>query len=307
MDQSKDYIWIPIAFFVTYIVWGSTYLANTWAIETCPPFLMAGFRFIVAGVLVLFYFFLRGNLTLSMTHFKHTFLAGFMFFSVGNGLVVWGLQYVESGITALIIALQPLTVALFMWAMKGVKPTKFGWLGLFIGLFGMAVLIGQPQFIGDDNWLLGLMAIIGAMVGWAYISIWVSTADLPKNVFLSSGFQMLFGGIVLALIGLALGEHQTFDPSQVSSKSLWSLVFLIIAGSIMAFSAFNYLLTKVSPVKVTTSTYINPIIALFLGWWLNNEGITATSMIASGLLLIGVFLINFSKMRKLRSKKVTNL
>ena len=301
-QRPREFYTILLAFFIIYFVWGSTYLANSWALDSLPPFLLAGIRFTIAAFIMLCIARTRKKIKLTKAHFKSTLLAGFMFFALGNGLAVWGLQYVESGIAALLIALQPIVVALFLWSLKGQRPVLLTWLGLIVGLIGMAVLIGQPQFIGNSSWLLGLLSLVVAVISWSFISIWIGTAPLPSSVFVSAAFQMLFGGIILLVISTLLGEFRLVEIKSITTKSYFSMIYLVIFGSIVAFTAFNYLLLRVSPVKVSTATYVNPVIAIYLGWWLNHEEITFYSILASGLLLLGVFLIN---MGKRRTKKKT--
>ncbi len=302
MEQKVESIYpIVISFFIIYIVWGSTYLANTWVLESIPPFLLSGSRFIVAGTIMLLIARIRGTLIFTKPQIKNAAFAGLMFFAIGNGLVVWGLQYVESGIAALLIALQPIVVALLLIFIKKELLSKISWIGLATGLLGMIVLIGQPQFVGNSQWMYGFIAIIIAIISWGYVSVWISSADLPSSVFQSAALQMLLGGIMLTIMSFAFNEPSRFVFHDVTLKSWVLLAYLVVFGSIIAFTAFNYLLLKVSPVKVSTATYVNPIIALFLGWWLNNEGITYNSILASGLLLIGVFLINVGKKRALEN------
>jgi len=286
---------ILLAFFIIYFVWGSTYLANTWAIADMPPFLMAGMRFIVAGVLLYSYCMLIGKKAPTRIQFQNALYAGLFLFAMGNGLVVWALQFVDSGIAALIVAFEPLVVVLMMWKMKNEKPTLNTWSGIGLGILGMGLLVGQPEFINDISWLWGVAAIFGAILSWGYISIWMTDANLPESLLQSAALQMFFGGCIMLGMGLLLGEYLMFDYQQIGDRAFWSLWYLIIFGSIIAFTAFNFLLKNVSPTKIVTSTYINPVVALILGYYLNKEGISGQSLLAAGLLIVGVVLINWRR------------
>ncbi len=293
--RTAEFWYILLSFFAIYIIWGSTYLANVWGLLSFPPFILACLRFTIAGLIIVGFYSIRNPFPRNLSLLKETALAGFFFFALGNGLLVWGLQYIESGIAALIISLQPLVIGLMMWAFYKKPPGKKSWLGLLLGIVGMSILIGQDGFITNTNWLIGFTAILIAMISWAYISVRINNKQRNESIVLIAGLQMLFGGIILFFISGIQGEWPQVDFSNVVPKSWYALVFLIIFGSIIAFSAFNYLLVKVSPVKVSTAAYINPIIALLLGWSLNNEVLSNNSIIATIILLLSVFLINADK------------
>ncbi len=295
MKKTKEFWYILLSFFAIYIIWGSTYLANTWGIASFPPFMFASLRFSIAGLFIIIFLLLKGGLRVTKEQLKETFLAGFLFFALGNGLLVWGLQFIESGIAALIISLQPLVIGLMLWLLYRKAPGFLSWIGLGIGLIGMGLLVWQDGFISSSNWLIGFGAILVAMTSWAFISIRINDREKPDSIIKIAGLQMVFGGILLAIMSLVTGEFQQFQMSDVNKKALYSLIYLIFFGSIIAFSAFNYLLVKVSPIKVSTSAYINPIVALFLGWHLNAEQLSTQSIIATVILLTSVFLINADK------------
>ncbi len=292
-EKTTPDVKILLAFFIIYFVWGSTYLANQWAIADMPPFLMAGIRFLIAGVLLYGYCMLTGKKSPTRAQVQNTLFAGFFLFAMGNGLAVWALQFVDSGIAALVVAFEPVIVVLMMWKMKNEKPTIYTWGGLFLGILGMGLLVGQPEFINDVNWLWGILAIFAAITAWGYVSIWMTDANLPESLLQSAALQMLFGGIILGIIGLLLGEYPLFDYQKIGTRAFWSLGYLILFGSIIAFTAFNFLLKNVSPTKIVTCTYINPVVALILGYYLNKEGISWQSILAAGLLIIGVISINW--------------
>ena len=221
-------------------------------------------------------------------------IAGFLFLAFGNGFVVWALKYVDSGFAALEIAAQPLVILLLMRILEGKKIQTMSVVGVIIGILGIYLLVSQNQVISQENSVLGMVMIFFCMVSWAYGSLFVAKADLPKNYFVNTGFQMFTAGIMLMVGSLLIGETWTL-PTAWSSPVQYAMLFLIILGSIVAFTAFNYLLKVVSPEKVATSTYVNPIIALLLGWFFLDEQITTQSTIAAIVLLTGVYFINTRK------------
>lgn len=297
-NEKREFWLIIVAFLIMYVVWGSTYLANAWGVEVVPPFMFSGGRFLTAGVVLLLLLLPFQKIEISKTQLKNTFFAGIMLFAIGNGMVVWALQFVDSGLTALLIAAQPLVVALFLWQMKNQNPNRGTWIGIGLGIIGMYLLVGQPQFGGDRDWMLGIGAIVIALLAWGYASIWIPDADLPKSPLQSAAWQMIMGGVVMFVVSLLLGEFQNFDTSKLNSTILWAFAYLVVFGSIAAFSSFTYLLQKVSPTKVVTSAYVNPVIAVILGWWLNNELLTNKTIIAAAILLTGVVFINQAKGKK---------
>lgn len=286
---------IVIAFFSIYVIWGSTYLLNKIAVTELPPFMLASIRFITAGILIfLLCRILKISLKISRKQLKNTLIAGFLFLTFGNGVVVWALKYVDSGFAALEISAQPLIILLLMRIMDGKKIQPMSLVGVVLGIIGIYLLVSQREVISQENSVLGMVMILLAMLSWAYGSLFVAKADLPKNYFVNTGYQMLTGGILLLAGSLIFGEPWSL-PNTWSGPAQWSMILLVIFGSIVAFTSFNYLLKVVSPEKVATSTYVNPIIALLLGWYFLNEQITTQSIIAAIVLLTGVYFINTSK------------
>ncbi len=292
MQQSGTSRWLIIgAFAVVYIVWGSTYLVNYWAIQGMPPFIMSGSRFITAGILLYFIGRLLGHPIGEWQHWRNAMWAGVLLLGVGTGGVVWAMQWVDTGIAALIVAFEPLLVVLMLWPMRGQKPGGRSLLGVAIGIAGMATLVMQDKLIADRNTALGVMVIFIGILSWGYAAIWVGRAKLPSSSMQTAAMQMLGGGTALLVVSLLTAEWTDFHWREIPSKALLAWVYLVALGSILAFSAFNYLLARVSPEKVVTTNYVNPVVALFLGWSLNNEAVTVQSLIASVLLLTGVFFI----------------
>ncbi|TKD66058.1 EamA family transporter [Flavobacterium sp. ASW18X] len=288
-------ILIVLAFFAIYVIWGSTYLLNKIAVAELPPFMLASMRFVTAGLLIFGIAKLMGiSLKISIKQLRNTVIAGFLFLSFGNGVVVWALRFVDSGFAALIISVQPLIILLLMWLLQGKKIQPMSIIGVVLGMIGIYLLVGQKEIVQGENALLGIAMIFACLVAWAYCSLFVGKADLPKNYFVNTGYQMFNGGIILALMSLSFGEEWS-SPLVWTTKTQICMLLLVLFGSIVAFTSFNYLLKTVSPEKVSTSTYINPIVALFLGWFFLDENVTTRSLVAAIVLLTGVYFINSKK------------
>ncbi|GAA4899417.1 drug/metabolite exporter YedA [Flaviramulus aquimarinus] len=301
MSASRKTVLIILAFFAIYVIWGSTYLLNKIAVTELPPFFLASIRFVIASIIIFIIAkILKIDISITKKQLKNTAIAGFLFLTFGNGVVVWALKYVDSGLTALEISAQPLVVLILMRILQGKKIPAMSYIGVILGFIGIYLLVSQKELVSQDGQLVGMITIFICMISWAYASIFVGKANLPANFFVNTGYQMLTGGIMLGIVSLCLGETWT-NPTSWTSNVQWSMLALIIFGSIIAFTAFNYLLKEVSPEKVATSTYVNPIIALILGWWVLNEHISLQSIIAAVVLLTGVYFINTKRVLKPRS------
>ncbi|MDX5585476.1 MAG: EamA family transporter [Aureibaculum sp.] len=302
MGKSKNGVLIILAFFSIYVIWGSTYLLNKIAVTELPPFKIASIRFISAGVIIFIIAKLMGiSLAITRKQLINAAIAGFLFLTFGNGVVVWALKYVDSGFTALEISAQPLVVLLLMRILEGKKIQTMSVIGVVLGIIGIYLLVSQKEIISQEGTILGIIMIFACMLSWGYGSLFVAKADLPSNYFVNTGYQMLTGGIMLFIVSQLFGETWSI-PTEWSRPVQFSMIFLIIFGSIVAFTSFNYLLKAVSPEKVATSTYVNPIIALILGWYFLNEQITTQSIISAVILLTGVYFINTRKKLVLYSR-----
>lgn len=292
MEKSKNIVLIVVAFFSIYVIWGSTYLLNKIAVTELPPFMLASIRFTIAGILIFIIAKIIGfSLKITLKQFVNTMVAGFLFLTFGNGVIVWALKYVDSGFAALEISAQPLVVLLLMRFFDGKKIKLMSVVGVVLGVIGIYLLVSQKEIITQEGTMLGIIMIFTCMLSWGYGSLFVAKANLPENFFVNTGYQMFTGGIMLLLSSLLFGETWIY-PTEWSQPVQLSMVLLIIFGSIVAFTSFNYLLKSVSPEKVATSTYVNPIIAMALGWYFLNEQITTQSIIAAVILLTGVYFIN---------------
>lgn len=302
MPNSKNKFLIIIAFFSIYVIWGSTYLLNKIAVTELPPLMLASIRFTTASVLIFIIGKMLGfSLAITKKQLINCTIIGFLFLTFGNGGVVWALKYVDSGFTALEISAQPLVVLLMMYFLEGKKIQPMSMIGVLLGIIGIYLLVSQKELISQEGMALGMFVIFICMLSWAYGSLFVAKADFPKNYFINTGYQMLAGGIMLFISSMLFGETWSW-PSEWSQPVQISMLLLIVFGSIIAFTSFNFLLRSVSPEKVATSTYVNPVIAMFLGWYLLNEKITEQSIIAAIVLLTGVYFINTKKKLTLYSR-----
>lgn len=298
----RNTVLIILAFFAIYVIWGSTYLLNKIAVTELPAFMLAGIRFITAGCLIfLIAKILKISLRVTKRQLLNTIIAGFLFLTFGNGVVVWALKYVDSGFAALEISAQPLVVLLMMRILQGKRIQPMSLVGVGLGMIGIYLLVSQKQVVSQEGAFIGMILIFLCMLSWAYGSLFVGKADLPKNYFVNTGYQMVSAGVLLFVISGVIGE-EWISPIHWSTPVTWAMILLVLFGSIVAFTAFNYLLKVVSPEKVATSSYINPIIAMILGWYFLNEQITFQSAMAALVLLTGVYFINTKKRLTLFSR-----
>lgn len=287
---------IILAFAITYIVWGSTYLANYWAIDSLPPFGMCGVRFITAGLLLYVVSLWQGDRTPpTIRQWTNAGLMGFMFLTVGVGGVVWAQQWVDTSMAALLVSFQPLLVMLIMWLVFSNRPPNKAFFGAAISIVGMGLLIGQPELVAGPDEVKGLVVILIAVFTWGLGMTLNPRLDLGKNNFRSSAMQMIVGGGLAMTFSLFSGEWTDWSLDRLSLKSILSVSYLVVFGAIIAFSAFNYLMKTVSPEKAATSTYVNPVVAMLLGAALNNEAISLQSVVAGGILITGVYFINSAR------------
>ena len=295
MQSKKTKLVIVLAFIAIYVIWGSTYLFNKIAVTELPPFFIAGIRFSTAGVLMLILaIFFKQKLSISKKQLLNSSIAGFFFLIYGNGVFVWALKYVDSGFGALLASTQPLFV-LFLLRLIDRKPfQKKSMIGVTLGLLGMYLLVSQQELTTSEGSLLGIFMILTCVLSWSYGSVFVSKVDVPKSFMVSTGYQMLVAGLVLLLISLFFNETWSM-PLTWSTNVQISMSVLILFGGIVAFTAFNFLLKEVDTEKVATSAYVNPVIALFMGWYFLDEYLTTQSIIASIILLTGVYFITSRK------------
>ena len=282
----KAYIaWLNIC-----IIWGTTYLAIRIGVTDLPPMLFAGIRWIIAGTLLTILLNLRHYPLPRLKDLKHLAIVGILLLGFGNGLVVIAEQWLPSGLTALIICTLPFWMVGFeSFLPKGPKLNWFIAGGLLIGTLGVVLIFARDLNITlDTNILLGGLALLGAEVAWAVGSIYWKYKKVDVKPLMGASVQMLIAGVLQTIIGISLGEHNSF---QLTQNGLFALGYLIIFGSIFGYVSYIYSVTHLPLSLVSTYAYINPVIALILGWYILDEPLTYTVFIAAGLILIGVALV----------------
>jgi len=281
--MSRQSLLIVLALFCTYFIWGSTYLAIRFGIESFPPFLMGGVRFTVAGIVLFAVMRYLGAAMPSKQEWLGASVVGLLLPALGNGTVCYVQQTVSSSVAALSIATAPIWMAIFS-SIWGHKITPKEWLGIAIGLVGIVLLNLGGSFDGD---LMSAFLLIFAAASWSFGSVWGKHLAMPEGL-MGAACQMLTGGLVLLIVSAYAGESW---PAEVSARSWGALLFLIVLGSLIAYSAYQYLLKTVRPLVASSNTFINPLVAFAVGVWFAAEHVTMTEMIALGVILVGVFLV----------------
>jgi drug/metabolite transporter (DMT)-like permease len=289
-----------LAFAIIYLVWGSTYFAISVGYREVPPFLFAAMRFLIAGLVLYGWIIARGEPSPSGVQWASASLLAILFFLLDYGLVYWAEQRVPSGITAVMMATTPAFMALWeIIFLRTQRLTARLALALLIGLGGVAVLMSRSLNLGGapiDR--AGAVAIIVAALSWSVSSMLTRKLPLPPYQVMSSGVQMLVGGVFLALAAAALGEFRDFHPGAVSRAAWLSLLYLIVAGSIMAFTAYLWLIHHESPTKVVTYAYVNPVVAVLLGYFLGGETLGRRTILGTLFVLISVVVITTTRAKK---------
>jgi drug/metabolite transporter (DMT)-like permease len=288
------------AFAAVYLIWGSTYLAIRFAIETIPPFLMAGFRFAVAGAVLYIGARLAGAKKPSRIHWGTTTVIGGLLISIGNGALVWAEQRVPSGLASLLVATVPIWMVLLDWAWRdGRRPSSWVMTGLGLGFAGLALLLGPErlQGIGRIDPVGGTVLILGS-IAWAVGSLYSLRAALPDSRLLATAMEMLMGGALLLAAGLMTGEATRLQLGEVSLRSAVSLVYLILFGSLVGFTAYIWLLNATTPARASTYAYVNPVVAVFLGWLLAGEPLSMRTILAAAVIVSAVAVITTDRARR---------
>jgi len=282
-----------LAFFSIYVVWGSTYLAIRLAVETIPPLATAGVRHLTAGLIL--YVWARGwQARVTWTEWRASIVVAVLFFLIGHGTLHWAEQIVPSGIAALLVATEPLWIAILMPGEQASRwgPRVIG--GLAAGLIGVGLLVPQEAFATGSSQLVGGSAILLGAMSWAFGVRYSATAPLPKDPFLRAATTLLCGAALLLAASAVTGEMTQVDLRAISTRSLLGLSYLIVFGSVVAFSAYTWLLERCPATLVATHTYVNPVIAVLLGWLFAGERLTPRVIGATGLILSAVLLLKSS-------------
>jgi drug/metabolite transporter (DMT)-like permease len=294
--KMKSKVWT--ALLALYIVWGSTYLGIRFAIETIPPFLHAGIRFLISGLILVIWQRAAGRELPTRKQWISTAIVGTLLLVGGNGLVAWAEQFIPSGIAALVISSSPMFLVIGEAIRpNGVKPNWQGIVGLLIGFVGIFILIGPAEISGSTSKLnpLGVTALLTACLLWSTGSIYSKSVDLPKSSLMNTGAQMLMGSVGLFLVSWITGEWNNWDVSAVSSRSLYGLSYLILVGSLIGFASYGWLLQNAPISLVSTYAYVNPIVAVFLGTWLASEPLEPRIWLAAGIIVGSVIFINSTR------------
>lgn len=286
------------AFTAVYVIWGSTYLAIRFAVETLPPLLMAGARFTIAGLLLLAWSrFVQRAQRPSRSDWRTGLMSGALLLLGGNGAVVWAETRVPSGIAALLVAVVPLWMVLLDWLRPGGRrPAAPVFVGLALGLVGLGLLVGPDALNGEGTVNpAGALVLMAGSLSWAVGSLLIKRAPRATTGLNGSGTQMLAGGLCLLAAGLALGELAQLDLAHVAGRSLIGFLYLVTFGSLIGFTAYFYLLAHTTAAKAATYAYVNPVVAVVLGWAFANEPLTMRTILAAAVILAGVAIITVTR------------
>ena len=285
---------VIVAFAAIYLIWGSTYLGIRYAIETLPPFLMAGGRFLLAGVMMFAWAkFKRDKGGWSWAQWRRAFLIGALLLLCGNGGVTWAEKYIASGLAALLVATEPVWVVMLNWAITRERPNAKVLFGVLIGLVGVALLMGGGLSDGREVGGLGLAGagvVLVASLAWASGSVYANRRPMKTTTSLGAGMEMLAGGSLLLLLGLLAGDLGRLNLARASWVSIAAFFYLAIFGA-LGFTAYGYLLRNVSTARAATYAYVNPAVAVFLGWLVASEPLTMRMLLAAAVIVASVVLI----------------
>ena len=282
---------LAIAFLCVYVFWGMTYLAMRVAVEDIPPYVMAGSRFVLAGAVLYAWARGRGQKPPTVEQWRAALIVGTFLLLGGNASVAWAEQRVPSGLAALLIGVMPIWMVSLEWLRGGSRPSLQVVGGLLLGAFGVGLLV-LPQ--GGANRIdpLGAAVLILAAASWAWGSVISKSSPLPSSPFMATSMEMIAGGLACLVVAAMSGEFRDFSPAAVSARAALAWLFLVIFGSLVAFTAYVWLLGHTSIAKAGTYAYVNPIVAVFLGWALLSEPVSLRTVFAAIVILLGVALVN---------------
>lgn len=287
------------AFAAIYLIWGSTYLGIRFAIETLPPFLMAGTRFLIAGALLYVVMRLNGEPRPARRQWGWGILTGGLMVVGGNGGVTWAEQLVPSGLAAVLVATIPLWVVVIEWLKPGgVWPGGPVLAGVALGLLGIVLLVGPQEVAGGGRINpLGAVVLVTAAISWSIGTVISHGPARPESPLMGTSMQMLAGGVLLWILGSGTGEWAALASASVSTRSLLALAYLTVFGSLIAFTSYTWLIRVAGPSRASTYAYVNPIVAVILGWALAGEELTIRMLVAAAVIVCGVVLVTTYRQR----------
>lgn len=280
-----------LAFFCIYAVWGTTYLGVRYAVETIPPLIVAGVRHLLAGTVLLTWAFARGYRP-TPREWRASVILGVLYFVCGHGTLHWAETVVPSGWAALLIASEPIWIAVMAAVSQGERLTGKTLTGLLLGIAGVGLLVGEETASGQRAVVIGSIAILLGTLAWSVGVMYSLKAPLPRNALARAGMPEIIGALILLALAGFTGEFSQFRMAAITVRSAWSLLYLITFGSILTFTAYTWLLDHVSPTLVSTHTYVNPVIAVVVGWLWAGELVNRRVVAAGALTLLAVFLIS---------------
>ncbi len=288
-------IWILVAFAALYLIWGSTYLGIRFAIETIPPFLMAGTRFLIAGLIMYAIAWSQGIVKSSWANWRTSLIIGACLLLGGNGGVTISETYIDSGLAAVIVAIVPIYIVVLGWATgTAPRPTAVVWLGLLGGFIGVGILLGPAlRFSSNDlhRPAIGMSILLVSCFLWSAGSLYSRTAKHAASPFLTAAQQMICGGLLLLLAGIVTGETRQFHPGFISALSIASFAYLVIIGAVIGYTAYIWLLRHCAPAKVATYAYVNPVVAVLLGAAFAGETLSRRAVVAASLIIGSVAIV----------------
>jgi drug/metabolite transporter (DMT)-like permease len=282
---------LAAAFFAVYVFWGMTYLAMRVAVEDIPPYIMAGSRFVLAGAVLYAWARRRGEGPPTREQWRAAAIIGAFLLLGGNASVAWAEQWVPSGLAALLIGVMPIWMVSLEWLRNGSRPSLQVLAGLLLGALGVGLLV-LPQGGGKGVDLLGAAVLILAAASWAWGSVISRSAPLPRTPFLATSMEMIAGGLACVVVATLAGELWDFRLPEVSARAALAWLFLVVFGSLVAFTAYIWLLGATSIARAGTYAYVNPIVAVVLGWAILGEPITLRTVFAALVILLGVAMVN---------------
>ena len=292
-----DTIKLALAFFAIYFIWGSTYLAIRYAVETVPPLLTAAIRHTVAGSLLLGWSVLRGFRP-TAAHWIAGLVVGSLFFLGGHGLLHWGQQYVASGLAAVLFATEPMFILVLAWLTGQRQIRRLSACGLVLGVVGVAILAGARLTAGDSSFV-AILAVLASSLSWALGVVVSPKVKLPEDALGRTAIPLLCGAALLLVAAGIGGEFHDIERTVISWKSILGLAYLIVFGSIITFTSYTWLLQRCPPALVATHTYANPLVAVFLGWLVASEPLTIRVVMASAVILAAIVLVRRGEERAL--------